>query len=90
MSTHNIAFYGAMTKIKFQLSSNTHLNCCSASNTLTVWHPSLLVPVAAQETDHHDGNLALVLLLLEGVTVLAIYVHCGLIVMISGARESMD
>ena len=27
MSTHNICFYGEMTKIILQLSSNTHLIC---------------------------------------------------------------
>ena len=29
MSTHNIGFYGELTKLIFQLSSNTHLVCFS-------------------------------------------------------------
>ena len=31
MSTHNICFYGELTKIILQLSSNIHLICCTES-----------------------------------------------------------
>ena len=32
MSIHNICFYGELTKIVLELSSNTHLICCAVGN----------------------------------------------------------
>ena len=34
MSTHNICFYGEMTKIILQLSSNTHLICSTDTKSI--------------------------------------------------------
>ena len=38
MTTHNIAFYEDLTKIIFELSSNTHLISSAANATFVVYH----------------------------------------------------
>ena len=40
MSTHNIGFYEDLTKIIFELSSNTHLICSSDSHSFHVHSPT--------------------------------------------------
>ena len=71
MSTHNIHFYGELTKIILQLSSNTHL-ICSSANLSILWYKEqrLLIPISSgmntgQKKKEHFSSLNLLAIYLS-------------------------